>query len=533
MGYHRAGMRLPKGLLRRLVAGGLFAALSIQLIYDLNPQIEISVLRLLVVTILYGLYGAVVFGLTLWLIRLARRKLIPPEEPRPHGFGFIVLASTYCALVFWFHRHAFEFYLPLEAVRNLSRAGPILGILTLLLFALWIVERTAIGWRRQFLFVSGLILVGIAISVLSFQRGSLSIQRPPESALPSVEPETRFALVTISRLPHDWIVTMDAEGVAPFFTGTREEAFFARLQPFPTRSIDSIWASLLSGKLPYRHGVAGRYEWQVPWERSPFLILPNGLGMEAWGLPAASRSEIGRASGDARQIWEILAAGGMEARVVSSYGAPASATSSQTLETSLFRRFEGYGETGREALRHLAADLGLVRALSDAVEAQFLHLDGLGRIQDLLDSTNELPGAEGEAGSIYRDYVGVIGDALAEFRKRNPDVLLIIASPTAVRPNFAPRDPIGLLRSRLSEESGEADGFLAATGPGVASTPPSLVIAEPPDLVPTVLYGLGYPVGRDMDGGVLLEMFEQSVTEERPLELIPSWESVRGPLGPE
>ena len=38
----------------------------------------------------------------------------------------------------------------------------------------------------------------------------------------------------------------------PFFGDAKEHAYFTRLEPFPTMSPKSIWASVATGKLPFR-----------------------------------------------------------------------------------------------------------------------------------------------------------------------------------------------------------------------------------------------------------------------------------------
>ncbi len=44
------------------------------------------------------------------------------------------------------------------------------------------------------------------------------------------------------------------------------------------------------------------------------------------------------------------------------------------------------------------------------------------------------------------------------------------------------------------------------------------------DVVPTVLYFLGLPIGRDMDGYARTDLFERRFTEERPITFIPTYE---------
>jgi len=70
-------------------------------------------------------------------------------------------------------------------------------------------------------------------------------------------------------------------------------------------------------------------------------------------------------------------------------------------------------------------------------------------------------------------------------------------------------------------------GVLVMRGPGVAKD--GLVHgASVLDITPTVLSVFGLPVGRDMDGRVLMEAFSDAA---RTPQLIPSWEEMPGPAG--
>ena len=44
------------------------------------------------------------------------------------------------------------------------------------------------------------------------------------------------------------------------------------------------------------------------------------------------------------------------------------------------------------------------------------------------------------------------------------------------------------------------------------------------DIVPTVLYYLGLPIARDMDGFARTDLFQQVFTSDRPLTFIPSYQ---------
>src|SRR5881275_2797280 len=91
--------------LKRVLAGAIFGLYITNLLYFLNPQIDITPGRLATVTIVYGLICGLLFGSVLWLLRALRVRLFGKPEThggfRPHGFGFVVLAAFLAAALYW------------------------------------------------------------------------------------------------------------------------------------------------------------------------------------------------------------------------------------------------------------------------------------------------------------------------------------------------------------------------------------------------------------------------------------------------
>ena len=50
--------------------------------------------------------------------------------------------------------------------------------------------------------------------------------------------------------------------------------------------------------------------------------------------------------------------------------------------------------------------------------------------------------------------------------------------------------------------------------------------AELVDLAPTLLYGLGFPIARDLDGAILTPTFETGFLARQPLTFLPSYEAL-------
>jgi hypothetical protein len=67
------------------------------------------------------------------------------------------------------------------------------------------------------------------------------------------------------------------------------------------------------------------------------------------------------------------------------------------------------------------------------------------------------------------------------------------------------------------------DGFLMVYG-GPAARGRFTTRASIVDVVPTLLYFLGLPIGRDMDGYVRNDVFQHQFTDARPITYIPSYD---------
>jgi hypothetical protein len=125
----------------------------------------------------------------------------------------------------------------------------------------------------------------------------------------------------------------------------------------------------------------------------------------------------------------------------------------------------------------------------------------------------------------YYGYIdGEIGRALAKQQGAPNDLLLVVSGFGMAPVPWAKREVARLLG--LSDPSGghdaAPDGFLLAYGSNVArgQFPRGAIV----DLAPTVLYYLGLPVGRDMDGFARTDLFLASYTIDHPITYIATHE---------
>jgi hypothetical protein len=161
-------------------------------------------------------------------------------------------------------------------------------------------------------------------------------------------------------------------------------------------------------------------------------------------------------------------------------------------------RYQGLDSTGHYFLRYaMPRDFGDV---SDQERQQFGSL--LGQYYAFIDS--------------------VVGRAMATL---GPDDLLVVVSGFGMEPlDFGKRLLERLIGNpELSGTHQRApDGFLLAYGAAVehGHFPRASVV----DVTPTILYFLGLPVGRDMDGYARTDIFRRAFTEERPITFIPTYD---------
>jgi hypothetical protein len=129
-----------------------------------------------------------------------------------------------------------------------------------------------------------------------------------------------------------------------------------------------------------------------------------------------------------------------------------------------------------------------------------------------------LPRGEPERSPLDRYYAQIDGQVERLIAQTEPGDLLIVASGFGIE-----RTPLvkRLLARLLSQpdvtgtHEAAPDGFLIAYGTNVQ--PGESRRGSVVDLAPTVLYYMGIPIGRDMDGFARTDLFRMTFTQEHPV----------------
>jgi predicted AlkP superfamily phosphohydrolase/phosphomutase len=116
-----------------------------------------------------------------------------------------------------------------------------------------------------------------------------------------------------------------------------------------------------------------------------------------------------------------------------------------------------------------------------------------------------------------------IGRAMAML---GPEDLLLVVSGYGM-------EPLGFAKRLLERVVGDPDlsgthengpdGFLIAYGASVARNR-NLARGSVVDLVPTMLYFMGLPIGRDMDGFARTDLFQPAFSEAHAITFIPTYD---------
>jgi predicted AlkP superfamily phosphohydrolase/phosphomutase len=128
-------------------------------------------------------------------------------------------------------------------------------------------------------------------------------------------------------------------------------------------------------------------------------------------------------------------------------------------------------------------------------------------------------------GGVLDQYYGFLDTLVGrELERIGPNDLLLVVSAFGMEPLSPGKRVLEIIAGdpQISGTHERApDGFVLAYGSAVAGgRPPRASVV---DLAPTILYFMGLPVGRDMDGFARIDLFKPAFTSDKPVTYIPSY----------
>jgi hypothetical protein len=582
-GAPRRWAGLPHALLLAAcgaVPGLLLGAQLAGLIFYLNPDLPFSAGPILGG---FARYGLVVGTASL----VAHLPLLIARRERARRFLPWALAISFAAASWLDGRHAsrFAYFLPPGINDRLIKTAIWLGLAALISFytaLLHTLHRRPYGPRSRW----GLAFLSLLSLVVVIERREAYRSRPAPLARPAfVEQGSRPRLwvVGIEGATLDAILPLAGAGRLPFFATLLREGSYARLATLEPTRRDALWVTLATGKLPFQHGVTGWRIYPAPYfcAGCALRLLPTGIRFGDWGL-FGERGE--REPDHARRslaLWEVLGRLGISSGVV---GWPRSGgggsgelfvvpeglfAANRTGTAGWPRAVEGLAmqlqggaeRRARESVGRfpepsrnqvgpaLVADrwradvaLALFRDYPD-VDATFLLLPGLREVSRRSFggfSAVQFDGSRGrrarQASDELAAYYAALDDLLAGIWRLedSPHILAVVSVHGTRTAQGWERLWGGVATSRTIEGhfQGAPDGTLLLYGEGVRKGA-LLTGARLVDVAPTLLYALGMPLARDLDGRLLTGAFEPGFLARNPVTFLPSFEGLRLQAGPE
>jgi predicted AlkP superfamily phosphohydrolase/phosphomutase len=570
-----------------VVAACVATSYVIVLFLNLNPALPLDPAHLLSLATTVGLFYAVHLTVICYIL-LVLRQLLAHEVFSPAWISVGVLvwlsaaASMAGATLMWRNLVTFSLVLDESTAAALERSTIVLALTAVLCLVLaWLRRRepdARWAWASLLvLIVGGSVTAPLALRGLG--RQTVLDARPIEAPLEvaSVERSARVTVIALDAASLDLITGATAEGRLPNFGRILDVGAVRHLATLHPTSAEAVWAAVATGKLPQKNGVRSSGLYGLA-GGTAVQLLPNfcfAHGLERFGFVA--EQPYTSATFRTRTLWSILSVDGFSVGVVGwplTKPAPlvrgylvsdtyhrfaltpsgiddASAVYPPELQAETLATMEAAAsevppvvnaslvDEGRQATpertdriydriaqtlaRTRPAQVTLTRYQSlDAIGHYFLRYAMPSEFGDVTDDERR------RFGSVLERHYALIDEAIGRAMAAvGPNDLLLVVSGYGMEPlGFAKRLAERVIGDPDISGTHDAapDGFLMAYGAMVAKGRRQQARASILDVTPTILYFLGLPIGRDMDGYTQTDLFLRSFTEDRPITFIPTYD---------
>ena len=575
-------------MLTNAAAGAVLVAMYlVVLVLQLNPHVAaLSSTAARWFVALLAMYGPYLIAL-LFLLMLALEAVVS-RPLRPAWFSLRLIAwlgsigAAAAAWITWANLNGFRDVLPLDAADHMRQGAITTTVLAGVLLAVAAL-RYSFGRRGGRLTASVLVLsmmASVGVPLWLRAPGEPAVPRPRRPRLlPQVVAQPpRVRLLLIDGASLGFVRHRVAAGLLPNFGKLLDRGASIDLATLRPTQVEPVWSAAATGKYPTANGIRSQAQYRVGAETADQIdLLPDycfayALPYEGFVRPEAFTKDSLRA----RPLWDILTDFGLASVIVNwPLTRPARASrgyiisdvfdeaTSQPLRlgdaqagdpsTAVDIAREAFdlwqlrtrrdvmpsvepGEAPASALIRVRWDRAYADAAA-ALEQQFAPrltavryegVDDLGHTY-LLDAVPEQFGAvrrdDPNRSLLDRYYAFIDSEVGRAINQLEGGDLLLVVSGFGMEPNSLLKRSWRRLRGEADQPGTHEwapDGFLLAYGANVAPGPyrrGSIV-----DLAPTVLYYMGVPVGRDMDGVARTDIFRGTFTLERPVAYTPTHE---------
>jgi hypothetical protein len=567
-------------MLTNALAGGVLTALYLGvLVLQLNPHIPlVSMTTFSWFLALLAMYGPYVTALILIAILGGEALVARPLHPGWLSVRILAwlsaVSATTAAILAWANLRGMRSVLSEAAADRMSQGATVTTVCAVVLVVVAIL-RFSFG-RRGNRPAAALMIASVSASLIIpiGIRGYGEFKVPAANRANRARPVAlppRVRLILIDGASRLFIAQRVSSGQLPNFGKLLDRGAIIDLATLRPTQAEPVWAAAATGKYPPKTGARSEFLYRVrDDEREPVDLLPDYCFAQALLYQGFVRSEqITAASLRARPMWDILAdfgvpsgivnwpltqpAGSVFGFLISDYfdeatsspirssdpraGDPTTAVDiarqvfdrwqqvpsqqvlpwgdSADLRLAILRRprwDRAYAEAEVELTRWFAPRLTALR-----IEA----IDELGHAY-LRDAQPELFGgfrrADTERSLLDRYYALVDSQIETAIANSEPgDLLIVMAGFGMERTSWLKRSFARLIGETEITGSHEAapDGFLIAFGTNVNAG--DYRRGSVVDLAPTVLYYMGLPIGRDMDGFARTDLFKAAYTRDHPV----------------
>jgi hypothetical protein len=552
-------MRFLRLLTNSLLAGALGAAYLTILVLQLNPQIPLassSVWRwYLTLGLFYGIHLALLFYVMMLVRDFFSVSIFSPGWISVRLLAWLSAAAAgVAATLMWLNLLGFPALFDDTTARRFTfgAAATTASAVVLLGIAVAHYSYGRRGSRVGAALLSIAIVGSLALPVAARGAGgepTLGARRVLLSQ-PVRREGPRITLLLIDGGSLEYIWPRVTSGRLPNFGRLLDAGASMDLATIRPTQPDPVWVAAATGMYPVKNGVRSAATYFARGDDRAVDLLPDHCFSHVLVRLGIVRDEANTsAEWRARPFWSILGDYGISAGIVRWPLTYPAQPIDGFLVTDRFHQMIGsMSEFGgvayppdvvplaRETFERAAAPVRwderysrVADAIAGVHAAQVIAI----RYQDVDTAAHHaLPDSAGDEVSdadrqafatLDRAYAEVDREIGATLERMAADDLLLVVSGFGMRPV----GPLKRLAARLlrdpevsaTHEDGP-DGFLLAYGTSVAPgrKPRGSIV----DLAPTLLYFLGLPIGRDMDGYTRADVFTPSFTADRPITFIPS-----------
>jgi hypothetical protein len=405
--------------------------------------------------------------------------------------------------------------------------------------------------RRAVAFVAYFLVAGVLLSFTFSHRPAYSAPRPPHKPirLETRNSGQRVTLIELEGLSFEFIIPLISADKLPNFSLLVEQGSWGRLESFTPSEPFILDTSMAMGRFPSRHRQISPVGYRVG-SLSPSLeVIPRYLFFRQLTRTGLLTVSPIRPAARPKDLWHILREAGLS---LSLRAAPGTADTSRvtakadTLLSLFYRNLEkdsdpAFLEARQAFLRDCSAEDAAFQDRTAASPQVFvLQLNGLNTAEKYFyrysfpeSYGNLAPEDVTRYGSVieryYQFYDQIIGKYLATLKE---DELFVVFSPHGIEPLPFWKRVVEWLAgntevSAYHEQGPEGAVFFYGQNINREKNIEGMRLV---DIAPTVLYYLGLPVSKDMDGVVRSSLFLRDFTAENPVLTISSYEDYT--LGP-